>query len=166
VRLTREALQVARQTQYATRMMRWRGATDTRQLFSHDWMFDALEQHGMDSPEQARLIASPFRLESRYGEVWEDPLALIVTSERVLIAKKKLGRRIEMKSWFCHHFRDYGTGLWRDSGPGYEIRLNHNSEGRIIIVFKTADEAEGIAHQNSIRRIDFGTSIDLLYRSA
>jgi hypothetical protein len=125
-------------------MGRWREANDTRTLWTHDWLFDAMEKR-LDWAEAPRLVASPTRFEGRPGDVWKQPLSMLVTSRRVLLARKKvLGKRSDVRTWWCHAISRYDTGQSR-SGSGWEVRFDHESNGWIVFVFRTPQEADCVA---------------------
>lgn len=132
--------------------MGWRDAIDTRVLNVDETLFDEIERD-LKPPESIVMVAVPRRF-AGYLDEWVDmTYAMAITQQRLLIARRKgLLRGVQFKTWTCEDFGRYGVGLWRGSGPGHEVRLDHETEGRIVFVFHTPNEAELVANRIAFDR--------------
>ena len=129
--------------------MHWSSAPDERQRRTDDWLFDECEsaippESRVSGNPQIQMLMSPKRLELQQEEWKKVPIAMLVTSTLIVVARRKgsLGKKAEVHQWFRYDFSRYDVGLWRGSGPLYEVRVDHEVQGRLKFVFDTPREAD------------------------
>jgi hypothetical protein len=63
-----------------------------------------------------------------------------------MIARKKgLGRNAQSMAWPVAQTRNHDVRPWRQYGPGWELTFDVGQPLRIVLVFKTVQEAEAVA---------------------
>lgn len=130
--------------------MHWREARNLRQLNTPEGLFDIAENSiGPDARVSddplIHFTLTPVRFEWSGGH-FEHPLALLVAETVLVLAAPGRGwsAKIQTPQWFRYHFMRYGVGLWRGAGPHYEVRVDHEQQGRLVFVFRTPLEAEAL----------------------
>ena len=109
---------------------------------STEKLFDQLD--GMLAPgESVRLVAVPFQMYDEFGTLLKFPLALGVTTRRVVVIRKKLTGTKALQ-WPILDFSAYAVDLFMGGGPMWEV-VERVQRGQLKFVFKTHDEAEAVA---------------------
>jgi len=122
--------------------MAWRDARDVRDISCPDSAFEYMDNNLLAS-EGIRLVATPNLFYDEYGAYKKWPLALAVTSKRVIVVKPRM---VGPKSWEypIQDFLRYSVGLFNGGGPSWEVRTEMQ-RGSLRFIFQTHDAAEFVA---------------------